>query len=251
MADFSHIKSIQTINDESRKPTLQLKVAGQSELLSITCPSLIVAENMADLIDGYCRIINNSKTSIWNRKDGQPPKYNKRSNTPSSESSSSSPAKTASVITSTGIQLGNLLICSEDYAEIVDEEGDYSSPARDYEIDRLKVELQNVIGEGQFGDVHKGIYKPSPGVETIQIAVKTCKIDGDTSMAEKFLEEACNIYNTPLIILIKLSNFDCFRYNATIRSPTYNKISWDMFNFSDLDRNGIGASRRITSLFTK
>ena len=36
---------------------------------------------------------------------------------------------------------------AEDYAEIVDEEGDYSSPARDYELDRAKIELSEIIGE--------------------------------------------------------------------------------------------------------
>lgn len=74
MADFSHVQSIQTIVpssdtcDRDRKTSLQLRVAGSSELLTVTCPSLTVAENMADLVDGYCRLVNNSNTSIWNRK---------------------------------------------------------------------------------------------------------------------------------------------------------------------------------------
>ena len=75
MADFSHIQSLQTVvgdgvrgDQTSGKAMLQLRVAGSSELLTITCPSLMVAENMADLVDGYCRLINNSNNSIWNRK---------------------------------------------------------------------------------------------------------------------------------------------------------------------------------------
>ena len=82
----------------------------------------------------------------------------------------------------------------EDYAEIVDEEGDYSSPARDYEIDRSRVDLHEIIGEGQFGDVHKGSFRSSGrggGGESVAIAVKTCKVEGDVAMTEKFLEEAC------------------------------------------------------------
>ena len=70
MADFSHIQSIQTVVpqassssivdcDTRRKASLQLKVAGSTELLTINCPSLHAAENMADLIDGYCRLVNN------------------------------------------------------------------------------------------------------------------------------------------------------------------------------------------------
>ena len=68
MADFSHIQAVQTVVGEGGKAMLQLRVAGSSELLTITCPGLAVAENMADLVDGYCRLVNNSNTSIWNRK---------------------------------------------------------------------------------------------------------------------------------------------------------------------------------------
>ena len=68
MADFSHIQGVQTVVGEGGKAMLQLRVAGSAELLTITCPGLSVAENMADLVDGYCRLVNNSNTSIWNRK---------------------------------------------------------------------------------------------------------------------------------------------------------------------------------------
>ncbi len=83
MADFSHIQSIQTVlqtpsspssssqqteSDPSSKACLQLKVAGSSELLTVTCPSLAMAENMADLIDGYCRVVNDSANSLWTRR---------------------------------------------------------------------------------------------------------------------------------------------------------------------------------------
>ena len=81
------------------------------------------------------------------------------------------------------------MLC-EDYAEIVDEEdADYSSPTRDFELDRSRVDLTEIIGEGQFGDVFRGIY--TSGQESLPVAVKTCKIDQDVSMADKFLEEAC------------------------------------------------------------
>jgi len=185
MADFSHIQSLQTVVGEGvGKAVLQLRVAGSAELLTITCPSLSVAENMADLVDGYCRLVNNSSTSIWNRKalswkealsqDGQPPKYGHRSRRRSG---------TAAGITGVpGL--------AEDYAEIVDEEGDYSSPAKDYELDRQRIELSEIIGEGQFGDVHKGAFKPHGQNDLLSIAVKTCKVETDATMAEKFLEEA-------------------------------------------------------------
>ena len=47
-----------------------------------------------------------------------------------------------------------------DYAEIVEDEGDYSLPgSKDYEMSRGRVQLGEILGEGQFGDVHKGIYE--------------------------------------------------------------------------------------------
>ena len=81
------------------------------------------------------------------------------------------------------------MLC-EDYAEIVDEDdADYSSPTRDFELDRSRVDLVEIIGEGQFGDVYRGIYVS--GQDPVPVAVKTCKVDQDASMADKFLEEAC------------------------------------------------------------
>ena len=48
---------------------------------------------------------------------------------------------------------------SDDYAEII-EDDDYALPAtKDYEIPRDQVSLIATIGEGQFGDVHKGAFK--------------------------------------------------------------------------------------------
>jgi focal adhesion kinase 1 len=246
MADFSHIQSIQTVlappqkgtcdaPNQSAKASLQLRVAGSSELLTITCPSLDVAESMADLIDGYCRLVNRATTSIWHRKDGQPPKFNLKNHIATNDSSSvqsqsaaeskspSPPVRKSSTVLSEPNIVKNpevvsnmnenmspkhtdqtrVLYC-EDYAEIVEnEEGDYSSPARDYEIDRSRVELHEIIGEGQFGDVHKGVYNvpshqisqsnlnnPDAAKGHLPIAVKTCKVEGRESMAEKFLEEA-------------------------------------------------------------
>lgn len=70
---------------------------------------------------------------------------------------------------------------------------------RDYELARNQIELKEIIGEGQFGDVHAGLCKLKkklkPGTKELQIpvAVKTCKADADLAMADKFLEEACKL----------------------------------------------------------
>lgn len=125
---------------------------------------------------------------------------------------------------------------SEDYAEIGlgEEEGDYSTPAaRNYELDRSQISLNEIIGVGQFGDVHIGTCRiknhkksntddeddrKSGGSQSslnggdsssinngdnnnennkklgvIHVAVKTCKADADITTSEKFLEEACKI----------------------------------------------------------
>ncbi|XP_077547076.1 protein tyrosine kinase 2 Fak isoform X3 [Haemaphysalis longicornis] len=184
IANFQQVQSIQTIvNDVSPKPVLQLKIAGASEVLSISCPSLAIAESIADLVDGYCRLVQGTQASFWSRKeavveteeDAHPPKYRagmKHKN----HSNASGPKKPGA---------------SEDYAEIVDEEGDYSTPAtKDYELSRSHITLGDIIGEGQFGDVHKGTYTSKADNQVIPVAIKTCKVETEDSMGEKFLEEA-------------------------------------------------------------
>lgn len=94
-------------------------------------------------------------------------------------------------------------------------DNDYSTPAaRNYELDRTQISLNEIIGVGQFGDVHIGtcginksqkpittsdessqgdIVAAANGEDknTIHVAVKTCKADADLVTSEKFLEEAC------------------------------------------------------------
>ncbi|KAE8288586.1 Focal adhesion kinase 1 [Larimichthys crocea] len=60
---------------------------------------------------------------------------------------------------------------------------------RDYEIQRDRIELGRCIGEGQFGDVHQGVYI-SPENPALSVAVKTCKNSTSDSVREKFLQEA-------------------------------------------------------------
>ena len=69
LAEFSQVQSIQTVaSDSDLKGLLQLKVAGASEPLTITFPMLSNAEDVADLIDGYLRLVNSAKDSCWSRK---------------------------------------------------------------------------------------------------------------------------------------------------------------------------------------
>lgn len=175
MADFSQVQSIQTVAFEN-KGILQIKIAGATEPLTITCTSLSVAEDMADLIDGYCRLVHDVNTSLWSRKGDSIPRTPKSSIKKGDNHWKS--------------EISNNDQRISDYAEIVEDEGDYSSPtARDYELKRDSISLLEVLGEGQFGDVYKGSFVDKEGMQ-VPVAVKTCKEDNEESMTEKFLEEA-------------------------------------------------------------
>uniref|UniRef100_A0A3P8W188 non-specific protein-tyrosine kinase n=1 Tax=Cynoglossus semilaevis TaxID=244447 RepID=A0A3P8W188_CYNSE len=160
LANFNQVQSIQysCMEEKERKGMLQLNVAGAPEPLTVTTVSLNTAENMADLIDGYCRLASMQTHSFIVRvQKGMRP------------------------LTHTQ---------TDDYAEIVDEEDTYTMPStRDYEIQRDRIELGRCIGEGQFGDVHQGVYN-SPDKPGLPVAIKTCKNCTSDSVREKFLQEA-------------------------------------------------------------
>nr|XP_025726972.1 focal adhesion kinase 1 isoform X5 [Callorhinus ursinus] len=157
---------------------LQLKIAGAPEPLTVTAPSLTIAENMADLIDGYCRLVNGATQSFIIR----PQKEGERAlpSIPKLANSEKQGMRTHAVSVSE----------TDDYAEIIDEEDTYTMPStRDYEIQRERIELGRCIGEGQFGDVHQGVYM-SPENPALAVAIKTCKNCTSDSVREKFLQEA-------------------------------------------------------------
>lgn len=49
------------------KTLLRIKVKGNLDDLAITCNGVKAAESIADLVDGYCRIVNNSNMTFWER----------------------------------------------------------------------------------------------------------------------------------------------------------------------------------------
>lgn len=240
------------------KTLLKIKVAGNSDDLTITCNGVKAAENIADLVDGYCRIVNQTEMSLWDRSYVRTPsnsamnslekKYqvhggNSGMDNIMTVSSISNPSGSlqSSLRTGSGHSLnniaassatnaaafnadGNIPILNDDYVDIgmaEEEDNDYSTPAvRNYELDRAQITLNEIIGVGQFGDVHIGTCivnktqkKTSESADNtdsihsddnqsaanegaaeksvIQVAVKTCKADADLMTIEKFLEEAC------------------------------------------------------------
>nr|XP_020660199.1 focal adhesion kinase 1 isoform X5 [Pogona vitticeps]XP_020660200.1 focal adhesion kinase 1 isoform X5 [Pogona vitticeps] len=193
LADFHQVQTIQysTSEDKDRKGVLQMKIAGAPEPLTVTAPSLTIAENMADLIDGYCRLVSGSTQSFIIR----PQKEGERAlpSIPKLANNEKQGIRSHTVSVSDEISGDE----TDDYAEIIDEEDTYTMPsksygideARDYEIQRERIELGRCIGEGQFGDVHQGVYV-TPENPTMAVAIKTCKNCTSDSVREKFLQEA-------------------------------------------------------------
>ncbi|KAM3929293.1 focal adhesion kinase 1 isoform 6-T6 [Leptodactylus fuscus] len=206
LTDFTQVQTIQysSSEDKDRKGMLQLKISGAPEPLTVTAPSLTIAENMADLIDGYCRLVHGASESFIIR----PQKGNGgllHPELPSSEGERALPSipKLANN-EKHGIRAHPVSVSEEfsgdetdDYAEIIDEEDTYTMPSKsygldeagDYEIQRDRIELGRCIGEGQFGDVHQGVYM-SPENPAMAVAIKTCKNCTSDSVREKFLQEA-------------------------------------------------------------
>uniref|UniRef100_A0A671WKT8 non-specific protein-tyrosine kinase n=1 Tax=Sparus aurata TaxID=8175 RepID=A0A671WKT8_SPAAU len=183
LANFNQVQSIQysAMEEKDRKGMLQLNIAGAPEPLTVTTASLTMAENLADLIDGYCRLISMETHSFIVRvqKGMKPyiPPFLLSNNEKKLEAVRS------------GVRAISVSE-TDDYAEIVDEEDTYTMPStRDYEIQRDRIELGRCIGEGQFGDVHQGVYN-SPDKPGLHVAIKTCKNCTSDSVREKFLQEA-------------------------------------------------------------
>ncbi|XP_022097087.1 focal adhesion kinase 1-like isoform X3 [Acanthaster planci] len=255
MADFTQVQSVQTLGgdmENNKKGLLQLRISGANEpfpipqfpgsneidacSVYITTPSVMIAEDMADLIDGYCRLALKTEMSLIVRPQQA---FNaSRRGGEVSVSQASQQADEKSQTSLSGTQTHDFLLStdfpplspldegdralpslpgeneeesvenytevkvstsrrkhitqsalSDDYAEII-EDDDYALPAtKDYEIPRDQVALIATIGEGQFGDVHKGAYKDEDG-NPIEVAIKTCKVESTETLGEKFLEEA-------------------------------------------------------------
>uniref|UniRef100_A0A3B3C147 Focal adhesion kinase 1 n=2 Tax=Oryzias melastigma TaxID=30732 RepID=A0A3B3C147_ORYME len=199
LANFNQVQSIQysALEEKDRKGMLQLNVAGAPEPLTVTTSSLTTAENMADLIDGYCRLVSSVSHSFIVRvhKEGDRalPSLPKVTNHEKRMEKRMDGVRTRAVCVSGHISGDE----TDDYAEIIDEEDTYTMPskyygldqARDYEIQRDRIELGRCIGEGQFGDVHQGVYIRSEN-PALSVAVKTCKNSTSDSVREKFLQEA-------------------------------------------------------------
>lgn len=213
MADFHQITSISitriplitsSVQTDKQKATVSLKVLGAAEPLVFTTFSLAKAEEMADLIDGYCMLFSGNKHSLVFKKldiERSLPSIPIPASPKTEEKNS--PSIFSPTLKQNTRTLGNDFaerknsVTSpvqkkngefDDYAEIVDDDPDYAHPmaAKDYQIPRTKLILETIIGQGQFGDVHRGTFI-SPDDPNLQVAIKSCK---NPDSREKFLEEA-------------------------------------------------------------
>ncbi|XP_053918010.1 protein-tyrosine kinase 2-beta isoform X3 [Cuculus canorus] len=178
LAEFKHIKSIKCSSVEEGRAVLQLGLSGTPQSLAIKTASLAEAENMADLIDGYCRLQGDLETSfiVFPRREQE-----KRISLPQI------PAPHLEERQST--LSDSMSVDSDIYAEIPDESSRPRSGVQHYGISREDVMLGRILGEGFFGEVYEGIYTTPKG-ERINVAVKTCKKDCSPENKDKFLSEA-------------------------------------------------------------
>ncbi|CAH3176069.1 unnamed protein product [Porites lobata] len=215
MADFHQVTSISItriplitspVQTDKQKAIVSLKVLGAAEPLVFTTFSVAKAEEMADLIDGYFMLFSGKKQSLVFKKldierslpsipspaspqserQNSPPIFSPTLKQNTSTLGSISFIERKNSVGSSPVQKKNGEF--DDYAEIVDEEPDYAHPmaAKDYEIPKNRLRLETIIGQGQFGDVHRGTYN-SLDDPNLQVAIKSCK---NPESREKFLEEA-------------------------------------------------------------
>ncbi|XP_045391772.1 protein-tyrosine kinase 2-beta isoform X2 [Lemur catta] len=191
LAEFKHIRSIRCLPLEQGQAVLQLGIESAPQALSIKTSSLAEAENMADLIDGYCRLQGEHGGSliVHPRKDGE-----KRNSLPQIPMLSLE-ARRSQLSESCSIE-------SDIYAEIPDETLRRPGGPQ-YGVAREDVVLNRILGEGFFGEVYEGVYTNHKGEKT-NVAVKTCKRDCTLDNKEKFMSEAVMMKNLDHPHIVKL-----------------------------------------------
>ncbi|XP_075057251.1 protein-tyrosine kinase 2-beta isoform X2 [Mixophyes fleayi] len=186
-AEFKQIKSIKCSLLEDGRALLLLGISGAPQPLAIKTASLAVAENMADLIDGYCRLHNES-VIVYPGKENE-----KRISLPRIPTQDVPERRSLAEESS---------FESDIYAEIPDDSEQKSAGIR-YAISREDVALGRILGEGFFGEVYDGVYKTQKG-ERVNVAVKTCKQDCALDVKEKFMSEAYLMRNLDHPHIVKL-----------------------------------------------
>ncbi|CAF4235878.1 unnamed protein product, partial [Rotaria sp. Silwood2] len=192
MTTFENVLSISTtkVNSDDRG-LLKLIVAGSSETLTLSCPSFSETNDLAILIDGYCMFVNRSIHSLWRSIIEEQNSLMSKASSPLSYSASYS-----SDFMYSRHQ-------TDDDDDDDDSSGDYADVlSSHYQIDRKQIQMIELLGDGQFGEVYRGILKTDQQSE-IDVAIKTCKMQ-DATTTETFLDEAYVMQNFTHPHIIKL-----------------------------------------------
>ncbi|KAG9268714.1 protein-tyrosine kinase 2-beta isoform X1 [Astyanax mexicanus] len=171
LATFSQVQRIKCSLQNDGKGLLYVDIKGATLPLTVNTASVATAENMADLIDGHCRLESGNDTSLMIKPKKE--KENRISLPPVPKSKSH-------------LSSCRLSMNSDIYAEIPDAEE--KPDAFRHSLSRDDIVLGRILGEGFFGEVHEGVYKSRTG-ERVSVAVKTCK-DCTADVKEKFMSEA-------------------------------------------------------------
>uniref|UniRef100_A0A9J8CTR9 non-specific protein-tyrosine kinase n=1 Tax=Cyprinus carpio carpio TaxID=630221 RepID=A0A9J8CTR9_CYPCA len=164
LAEFRQIRSIKYNTQRDGKTLLLIEIEGAKQPFSISVASLAIAENMADLIDGYCRLLNHTDSSLI----AGPNKIK-------------SPQGKLQFMYCMSVNVNTLLTkCQLKELKLVG-------------LSRKDIILKRMLGEGFFGEVHEGVYQKKNG-EKVSVAVKTCK-ECAPDVREKFLGEAVIMKN--------------------------------------------------------
>ncbi|KAG7242964.1 hypothetical protein INR49_017655 [Caranx melampygus] len=132
LADFKQIKKVQCLSQSDGKALLNLDIEGARQRLSINVATVPMAENMMDLIDGYCRLEMKQMLLL-------------------------STAQIKMLVHEVPYLRSPL--GSDIYCEILDER----PKSVKYGIDRNDIVLGRILGEGFFGEVYDGFYKQPLG----------------------------------------------------------------------------------------
>uniref|UniRef100_A0A672NQK3 non-specific protein-tyrosine kinase n=1 Tax=Sinocyclocheilus grahami TaxID=75366 RepID=A0A672NQK3_SINGR len=197
LATFVQIRSIKCMPQNDGKTLLHIDIEGAKQPLSISTASLAIAENMMDLIDGYCRLEHGNEATLIVRPKGL-----------------------WIIRYIMFFSLYEFFTGSDIYAEIPE---DAPVPTCKFSISRNDIVLGRILGEGFFGEVHDGIYKSKKG-EQVNVAVKTCK-DCSADVKEKFMSEA--------LIMKKLDHLHIVRLIGIIEEdPVW--IVMELYQYGEL-----------------
>lgn len=194
LLSFQEVKEISfDIELVSRgRVTIDLTISDMEPIIIRTAQS-ITAIHIATLIDAYCRVYTSNPYSRI-KQIGQ---LNTKDPAAAQVTPTGSLRRTGTILSKASAlsQFSNYE--SDDYAEVSANEAHND---QQWLCDPSSIQFGESIGEGQFGDVFRGVLSTQNGEQPV--AIKTCKPDSTEDQRHKFLQEAATMrrFNHPHII---------------------------------------------------